>query len=702
MNSAKSIKLFLIVVFALSSTSSYAADPVVLKEGIEQYSMGVHLDILEDPQGEWTITDIVTAKMSEQFVASTETAPLLEQTESVYWLRFRFRSRFEESRRWLLQLWSRSIAEVAVFLPLAEGKFERRETGASLPFANRDVSYRSFVFRLTSHPMDQSIIYLRLKLHGATSAGMTLWNPDRFWRKVDKENFVWGIIYGVLLLAILYNSLLFVALKDSSYLFYVLFTFFLGLQYLINDGFAYQYLWPRWVWWNNNGEIFIGSLLYLSFLLFTRTFLHTRNFAPVFDKIILALAALFVVIIVPRFFFPSSIYLALQWPIPILVIIVGILFWIRGHRPARFFVLAWAAYLVVSVASLINEISGLSESSLISFITRYGGHLAALLNVILLSLALADRVNVMRDEKEEAQFQALQSQKILTEELESEVQNRTLKLSTTIQELKNTEVQLVQSAKMAGLGTLVAGVAHEINNPANFIQLSTDTVETEIQRFQHFLRKLVEGSTDPEVSAAFEDRFQKIVEPLKNIKDGSTRIEAIVRDLRTFSRLGEGAKERANVIVGLKSTLRLVQTRYEKTVRFEEDFRDASQILCWPSQLNQVFMNVIVNACQAIEMKQSDKSVPGTLHIRSFLDKDEIGIRFSDSGIGMSDEVKQRLYEPFFTTKEVGRGMGLGMSIAYSIIEKHHGRLEVESEMGEGTVVTILLPLSGSVSSENT
>ena len=386
--------------------------------------------------------------------------------------------------------------------------------------------------------------------------------------------------------------------------------------------------------------------------------------------------------------------MALQWPIPIFVIFAGIVFWIRGYRPARLFVLARAAYLVVSIVSMIDAVGVLSDSSLFSIVMRYGGHGAAVLNIILLSLALADRINAMRFEKEEAQ--ALLSQKVLTEELESKVQERTQELSTTVRELRATEVQLVQSAKMAGLGTLVAGVAHEINNPTNFVQLSTNTVETEIRKFRDFLFGLIEDTDDPEVATAFEKRFERITNPLKNIKEGSTRINAIVRDLRTFSRLGGGKKETADVVEGLKSTLSLVHTQYEKATQFVEDFQIRPQIPCWSSQLNQVFMNIVVNACQAIEIRQEQTAdpTPGTLSIQTFAHGREVGVRFADTGNGMSDEVKQRLYEPFFTTKEVGRGTGLGMSIAYGIVEKHRGRLEVESELGKGTTVTLFLPLS--------
>ena len=169
-----------------------------------------------------------------------------------------------------------------------------------------------------------------------------------------------------------------------------------------------------------------------------------------------------------------------------------------------------------------------------------------------------------------------------------------------------------------------------------------------------------------------------------------------MQDLRTFSRLDEADKKTVNLVDSLKSTLRLTETKYKESVRFIHDFQDQPELECHPAQLNQVFMNLVVNACQAIEKKQADTKdkTPGTLTIRTWIKGHELGLTFQDSGCGMTEGVKKKMFEPFFTTKPVGQGTGLGLSISYGIIEKHKGRFEIDSEVGKGTTLTVWLPLS--------
>ncbi len=266
---------------------------------------------------------------------------------------------------------------------------------------------------------------------------------------------------------------------------------------------------------------------------------------------------------------------------------------------------------------------------------------------------------------------------------------------TKLEKIKSeTQAQLIHSEKMASLGILVAGVAHEINNPANFITLGSYSVEESIEDLRNFLFEAIEqDDSSSEVIEEVENMFRSIQSSLKNVKEGSSRIAAIVENLRTFSQLSEAEQKKVSIIDNLQSTLRLVQTQYKGIVQITTNYQANPQMECRPAQLNQVFMNVILNACQAIQAKQekTKERQPGQLIIQTFLHDNQLAIQFKDTGCGMSEEVKKKIFEPFFTTKKVGQGTGLGMSIAYGIIEKHHGRIEVESKLGEGTTVTIYL-----------
>jgi diguanylate cyclase len=261
------------------------------------------------------------------------------------------------------------------------------------------------------------------------------------------------------------------------------------------------------------------------------------------------------------------------------------------------------------------------------------------------------------------------------------------------QRLKSTQLQLVQSEKMAGLGTLVAGVAHEINNPTNYVYLSSKTLKKDIDNFRKEVMDMLSGNDD-EIIHYFEENFAGFYSSLNDTLDGSNRIKMIVADLRKFSRLDEAEKKEIFIAEALESTLRLVKTQFNKQIEFIKDFKTNGNIECYPAQLNQVFLNIIVNSCHAILKKQNDSKNEGigSVTIQLSDNGNELVIAFKDSGCGMTEEEKNKIFEPFFTTKPVGQGTGLGMSISYGIIQKHHGKIEAESEQGIGTTITVFLP----------
>ncbi|WP_243141277.1 ATP-binding protein [Clostridium diolis] len=290
--------------------------------------------------------------------------------------------------------------------------------------------------------------------------------------------------------------------------------------------------------------------------------------------------------------------------------------------------------------------------------------------------------------------------KRVNDELEDKVNERTKQLMQTLAELedqhnklKSAQSKLIQSEKMASLGTLVAGVAHEINNPINYIYLSSKVLDMDLYNFKEELMELLDDEDD-DVLNFFEQYFNKFSKSIINILDGSNQVTTIVNDLRLFSRLDEAVKKEIDVSEALETTIRLVKTQYTKQIKFIKNFQTHRKIVCYPSQLNQVFLNIIVNACHAIVEKQNDLVCEnnGLIVIRVFDNNKEIIIEFCDNGCGMTKDTISRIFEPFFTTKPMGQGTGLGMSISYGIIEKHNGTIDVESKVGEGSTITIHIP----------
>lgn len=292
-------------------------------------------------------------------------------------------------------------------------------------------------------------------------------------------------------------------------------------------------------------------------------------------------------------------------------------------------------------------------------------------------------------------------------------QARATELATTLQELQRTQAQLVQSEKMSSLGQLVAGIAHEINNPVNFIHGNLIHLETYSQdliglidlyqrEYPQFNPTIATRSEDIDLEFLSED-LPKI---LDSMKIGTDRIREIVRSLRIFSRLDEAEVKAVDIHEGIDSTLMILQSRlkanlYRPAIQVIKNYGSLPQIECFAGQLNQVFMNILANAIDALEERNQQQTLEATqqnsntITITTALDPEcQAIIKIADNGIGMPASVQQRLFNPFFTTKPVGQGTGMGLSISYQIItEKHQGTLTCTSHPGQGTEFVIRIPL---------
>jgi two-component system NtrC family sensor kinase len=277
-------------------------------------------------------------------------------------------------------------------------------------------------------------------------------------------------------------------------------------------------------------------------------------------------------------------------------------------------------------------------------------------------------------------------------------QRRIEQLKEANRRLEATQNQLLQSEKMASIGQMAAGVAHEINNPIGFVSSNLGSLE----KYLDGVFQLLDAYEKAE--AVFTDDALSSVQSLKReidlsflkedipsliseSREGINRVKTIVQSLKDFSRVDSNDEwQLADLHRGIESTISIVwnQLKYKTEVR--KDFGDLPQIECLPSQLNQVYMNMLVNAGQAIRER-------GIITIRTWKEEDEVAISFGDNGCGIEPENLQRIFDPFFTTKEIGEGTGLGLSISYGIVEKHHGKISVESEVDKGTTFTIRLPI---------
>jgi two-component system NtrC family sensor kinase len=250
-------------------------------------------------------------------------------------------------------------------------------------------------------------------------------------------------------------------------------------------------------------------------------------------------------------------------------------------------------------------------------------------------------------------------------------------LKVAYQDLKAAQSQLVQSAKMASLGELVAGVAHEINNPLAFVLSHLETTRRCLEQFR--------ADVPPGVPERAEDQWQRAHSRLSETELGLGRIRDLVLKLRTFSRLDEGERKLVSVRECIESVVTILGHRLKERVHVVTELSPPDMLDCYPSLLNQVLLNLVANSIDAIEG-------PGTVTIKAGAEGDGFCISVADTGTGIPADLRERVLEPFFTTKPVGQGTGLGLSIAYSIVKKHHGSLELGEAAGGGTLASIRLP----------
>jgi len=271
-------------------------------------------------------------------------------------------------------------------------------------------------------------------------------------------------------------------------------------------------------------------------------------------------------------------------------------------------------------------------------------------------------------------------------------------LKEAVSKLDAAQGQLLQADKMASIGQLAAGVAHEINNPIGYVYSNLTTLDRYVSDLMQLLNRYEQlEAAQPDTPNLEDVRQYKTAIDLNYLRsdlpalmsesqEGISRVKKIVQDLKDFSHVDEAEWLWTDLRHGLDSTLNIVHNELKTKVEIVRQYGNIPEVQCIASQINQVFMNLLVNASHAIETK-------GTITIETGSQNDEVWVKISDTGCGISKENLLRIFDAFFTTKPVGKGTGLGLSLSYSIVKRHHGRIEVDSEVGKGTSFTVHLPV---------
>jgi two-component system NtrC family sensor kinase len=570
--------------------------------------------------------------------------------------------------------------------------------------------YPSIYLKFTENPTKEIIIHF--KSSNQYVIPILIANETEYQSVVLNRNILFGAFVGIMICMFLYNLILFSLTKDWNYTYYL--PYMLGVMFaqigilgaddiLLSQGHT------------SNLFIYIGSSVGGVFgALFAKRFLNL-NTKPKWMNYIINVGIL-LYILVTIFFLLDYLNFGYQLiQIAGLISVLGLLvvsikLAVQGDKRAVQYLYAWTILLISLVFYFLKDIGIIDPTNFSTFAFAIG----VVLEIVLLSLVLANQINVYKKQKEEANqraiFEIRKNEELVVNQnilLEKKVKERTAELEEALRDLKATQSRLVQSEKMASLGVLTAGIAHEINNPINFVSANVIPLKENIEILTKLLaeyknidsaspkqelERILAMEQDLEIDYLLKETDMLI----DGIEEGAKRTHTIVDGLKTFSR-GDGFDESlADINNGIKSTLSVLKSKL-KGINMVLNLSKLPLVNCQTGKLNQVFLNLINNAVDALEEKHGANSNNSTIEIITILNENnlvEISIR--DNANGISDDLKEKLFEPFFTTKAIGKGTGLGLAISYGIIEEHKGTIDFESELGKGTTFTVILPLAKS------
>ncbi|MDX5324916.1 MAG: hypothetical protein LPK80_01525 [Bacteroidota bacterium] len=592
-------------------------------------------------------------------------------------------------------------------------------TGQFEAFEERDYNYKNFLFPVRNFAGgNRKVILFEVSSGKQLLFPIELAPEQEVIRMNGRNNLISGFYTGVILVMLLYNLFIFTTTSDQNYLYYVIYIFFLGLTQAALQGFGDMFLWPDSAWLSLNATQLFGSLVGIASMVFVKFFLHLRRFLPkinlVFNILIFLDFIAFLLVLFGFQIFSYSLINAVAGIASILGTVAAVILTRQGNRTATFFLVAWSTFIAGIIIYVLKDYGLVPYTPFTNSALLIGSGA----EVVLLSFALADKINTYRSRMQESQTRALEAlrenERIVREQnviLERKVEERTFdlkkandELSQALRELREAQGQLVEAEKMASLGQLTAGIAHEINNPVNFISSNITPIKNDVEDlFDAFfsLEKFIQESGNEDLIQKAKDlkeemdvdyAHEEVNLLLKGMKDGVDRTVEIVRGLRVFTRLDEAVFKPVDLHEGIDSTLILLNNKLKNKVEVVKEYDEIPEVECYGGKMNQVFMNLIVNAVQAFDDHPNDKIQP-TITIGTKSLGEKVRISISDNGPGIPDSIKDKIFDPFFTTKPVGKGTGLGLSIVYQIIDAHGGDLEVKSIEGKGTEFIITLPV---------
>jgi signal transduction histidine kinase len=636
------MRLVLIVLFSLLPMFASAVD---FDEHTRMLALGRDTQVFEDPTGEATIQEVSSADGPSRFRPLTGKSLNAGYSHSAFWLKVRLTYRPANplaSADWLLELAYPPMDHVDLYLGNGDARPALAwKTGDMLPFASRQIKQNNYVFDLNLNAHETRTVYLRVASHGSVQAPLNLWASHAYIEEQPSRLYILGMIYGVLAVMLVYNLFIFLSVRDTAYLYYILYITFFGLYQVSVNGAAIEYFWPNNPWWANTSTTFLIAAAILFASQFTRKFLQTPNLGRWLDVPLQMTMVCAAVIMGLALSMDYGIALRLVTGLVLLftpvVLLIGLAAWFKGRRVARYFIFGWSAFLIGGVINATMLLGHLPNN----FWTMYASQLGSVIEVALLSLALADRINTMRER--EAQMMA-----------------------ESRQDLEKLNQQLAVSNRLKD--EFLATLTHELRTPMNGVIGSLELMQMDVAQSEIDLYR-------------------------QTAADSAQNMMGIVNGILTLTELQAGRITVRNEPFSLRHVLFQVRSCFEPLARgkalalsVELDETLPDNLEGDGVKLRQCLECLVDNAIKftrtgSIKVRVHGQSV-GPREVRLVID-------VIDTGIGFSRLDEETIYANFFqvdgsTTREYG-GLGIGLAICRQLIELQGGQLSHQSEPGNGS-----------------
>ncbi|HBX56606.1 hybrid sensor histidine kinase/response regulator [Pseudomonas sp. UBA2684] len=642
-----------VLIFLLAVWPVFAG-AVVFDEHTRALSLGQAMYVFEDVRGDATIDEVTSPALQGSFRRHDKAVLNAGYSRSVFWLRLDLEYRPHSlggQQPWLLELAYPPLDHLALYLDDGQGRFQlAQRTGDALPFASRQIKQHNYLFELKLQPNQPQRAYLRLESQGSIQAPLTLWAPNAYLEEQPGRIYVLGIIYGVLLVMLIYNLFIFLSVRDTSYLYYIFYIASFGLYQISVNGAGIEYFWPNSPWWANAATPFLIGSAALFGCQFARSFLHTAEHSPWVDRTLLVMMACGALVMVLALTVSYAVALRLATYLALLFTVVifaaGILAWLRGMRVARYFIIAWSAFLLGGAINTLMVLGYLPNV----FLTMYASQIGSALEVGLLSLALADRINAMKEE-------------------------RTRILQEAGRKLESLNQELANSNRLKD--EFLATVTHELRTPMNGVIGSLELMQT--------------VSLDAELA-----QYQKTA------ASSARDMMRMVNDILALTELQAGKLYPRREPFSLRGLFDGLRVQYapraeEKGLRFVLEL-DESLPDTLEGDAGKLAQSLGYLLDNAIKFTAQGSVTLRIGRVGAMSESLPLSIQVLDSGVGFSVPQDASLYQQFrqldgSMTREYG-GLGIGLAICRQLVDLLGGSLSHESQPGQGSCFQLNVPLA--------